>query len=630
MNITRVKNIDDIVAKKEVYLAEDVDKNTLSIIENGFVPITLPPQDLGATLATGGNLEWNETVMEFALYDSSNNVLEQKRYGAKRYIRQNQINNYLIASDNPNDAVNNGGGWLVDVKTLIREAGFNTGYFRVQIDFVRNRVGSNLKGDKLWVQEISPTRQEVRLLPVDNFNANVQIGSDAEKIKTQLNLEYDSFINGEFPLDEVKSDVRRVCATMDITDIADKIEIKLGQELCQKIQREYGRSVRQLIGDLIGWFKENAPEPALAGADKFYQSSPSGEIQRFWSKDDVEKDIIRKFKNLLAGVFLPKRDLINRPSYTGILQDSLDALNEVNQKIQSDTTIGLPTIEREVITPKASPPPPEPSAPAPPPPAPSPTPIIAPPPSPIPPPIVAPKFISQPTWYATAPDTIVLAWVTDQNTDALVRFSINCPLYGCTRTYGEFVAVHTLTIGGMKPGTQYSVTVTATTKEGLKVDSNPLTFTTAGSATSATSITNPYSTTGGGGTSAPLTNTPTTMFYYNLLDCSTGYVAKKGYSAIGYNPMVKQTFKIQGVCYYIVNIITSGGSTAFSDFNLDLYEKFNDCSTCLTSNNQTGMTPTTTNTTSTQTSGESDGGMPSTSIYAGTTLTDAGDIRTGR
>ena len=101
MALTNFKNIDEVI-NEGTSLTTELNPIDLALIDKGFK-------------ATPFNIGVNDTL-EFILYDSSNNILEQKDYGNVRYIMGEQINEYLIRSENLTDKLNDGGGFLIDIK----------------------------------------------------------------------------------------------------------------------------------------------------------------------------------------------------------------------------------------------------------------------------------------------------------------------------------------------------------------------------------------------------------------------------------------------------------------------------------------------------------------------------------
>ena len=201
MALSKFKNIDDVL-KKGTSLTTELSSTEFKLIDKGFIPT---PFDIG-----------NNDVLEFLLYDSSNNVLEQKDYGNVRYIQSSEIQDYIIRSENILDKVYDGGGFLIDVKRLVKEAGYNTGIFRVQFNFVNNRVGSNIEMDRMWIHQISPSRSELRLLPYNNFNESNPYEVD---IMIDLNQAYSSFVNGKFSGDEVYSEIDEIINRLNVADL---------------------------------------------------------------------------------------------------------------------------------------------------------------------------------------------------------------------------------------------------------------------------------------------------------------------------------------------------------------------------------------------------------------------------
>lgn len=112
-------------------------------------------------------------MIEFILYDSSDNPLPQGENGKLvRYININdkESQKYFLVSRNEFTKKSNDASEMIfDLEELIRDAGYGNGIFKTQITLLNRRVGSEeLDNDKLWIQEISPSRTEVRLLPIKN------------------------------------------------------------------------------------------------------------------------------------------------------------------------------------------------------------------------------------------------------------------------------------------------------------------------------------------------------------------------------------------------------------------------------------------------------------------------------
>lgn len=108
-------------------------------------------------------------VMEVSVYDINNNLLPNKSGKNVAYIKTGDIKNYLY------NITNNAGQreLAIDVEKLLNDLGFTNGILKVNINFVRNKVGSDNELTKVWIHEISPSRTEIRILPLKTKDANL-------------------------------------------------------------------------------------------------------------------------------------------------------------------------------------------------------------------------------------------------------------------------------------------------------------------------------------------------------------------------------------------------------------------------------------------------------------------------
>ncbi len=108
-------------------------------------------------------------VMEVSVYDINSNLLPQKNGKNVAYIKTGDIKNYLY------NIRNNAGQkeLAIDIEKLLNDLGFTNGILKVNINFVRNKVGSENELTKIWIQEISPSREEIRILPLITKDVNI-------------------------------------------------------------------------------------------------------------------------------------------------------------------------------------------------------------------------------------------------------------------------------------------------------------------------------------------------------------------------------------------------------------------------------------------------------------------------
>lgn len=108
-------------------------------------------------------------VMEVSVYDINNNLLPLKSGNNVAYIKTGDIKNYLYNLTNKVGQKE----LAIDIEKLLNDLGFTNGILKVNINFVRNVVGSDNNLTKVWVHEISPSRSEIRILPLKTNNDNV-------------------------------------------------------------------------------------------------------------------------------------------------------------------------------------------------------------------------------------------------------------------------------------------------------------------------------------------------------------------------------------------------------------------------------------------------------------------------
>ncbi len=108
-------------------------------------------------------------VMEVSVYDINNNLLPQKSGNNVAYIKSTDIKNYMY------NITNNLGKKevAIDVEKLLSDLGFTNGILKINLNFVRNRVGNENETQRVWIQEISPSREEIRILPLKTNNENI-------------------------------------------------------------------------------------------------------------------------------------------------------------------------------------------------------------------------------------------------------------------------------------------------------------------------------------------------------------------------------------------------------------------------------------------------------------------------
>ena len=150
-------------------------------------------------------------MIEFIIYDSNDNQLPQgETEKMVRYIPldSENIRKYFLLTQNPSNMKMNGADeYIIDIEKLITEAGYSNGIFKTQINLLNRRVGSeDISKDKLWIHEISPSRTEIRVLPLEDENEKVY--EDLQKrldiILNQKNFRDDTIYFVEQMIESIK------------------------------------------------------------------------------------------------------------------------------------------------------------------------------------------------------------------------------------------------------------------------------------------------------------------------------------------------------------------------------------------------------------------------------------------
>lgn len=182
----------------------------------------------------------NTDVIEFILFDSNNNQLPQGDGGKLvRYIYLDdaRINEYITISRVTDNKHIHSNEYVINAERLIKDAGYSNGIFNVQITLLNRRVGTDLTAeDKLWIHEISPSRTEIRVLPVKGDTDNT--------VWPDLQERYNLFLkDGEFRDDTIHF-VRGFIEQIDISKVlsnmmTSKGKVINGQSYINRIKEEF-------------------------------------------------------------------------------------------------------------------------------------------------------------------------------------------------------------------------------------------------------------------------------------------------------------------------------------------------------------------------------------------------------
>jgi hypothetical protein len=169
-------------------------------------------------------------VMEVSVYDINNNLLPHKTGNNVAYIKTGDIKNYLY------NVTNKGGKkeLAIDIEKLLNDLGFTNGILKVNINFVRYRVGTENESTRVWIQQISPSREEIRILPLKTKDDN--INKITKKEFTNINnLSKDFKYYKKNILDSLDDFESRALSTID-----DVMVNKFGNDFINILRKDFG------------------------------------------------------------------------------------------------------------------------------------------------------------------------------------------------------------------------------------------------------------------------------------------------------------------------------------------------------------------------------------------------------
>jgi hypothetical protein len=180
-------------------------------------------------------------VMEVTLYDTNNNILPQSTGNNVAYIKTNDIKNYMYQITNKSGLKE----LAIDVEKLINDLGYINGIIKVNINFVRYKVGSEDTLERVWIEEISPSREEIRIVPLKTKFPNIN-----DKTKTQFtNLQN---LNKDFKY--YKKALLNSLNSFDnvfLDKINSHLETKYGKDFFNIIKKDFGLTNFNIVRDKI-------------------------------------------------------------------------------------------------------------------------------------------------------------------------------------------------------------------------------------------------------------------------------------------------------------------------------------------------------------------------------------------
>jgi hypothetical protein len=171
-------------------------------------------------------------VMEVSVYDINNNLLPQQSGNNVAYIQMGDIKNYMYQITNKTGLKE----LAIDVEKLLSDLGFTNGILKVNINFVRNRVGTENESTRVWIQEVSPSREEIRILPLKTKDNSINL-INKNQFANLKNLNKDFVYNKKAILDSLNSFENNFLSKID-----DILINQFGNDFFVTIKKDFGLS----------------------------------------------------------------------------------------------------------------------------------------------------------------------------------------------------------------------------------------------------------------------------------------------------------------------------------------------------------------------------------------------------
>jgi len=286
-------------------------------------------------------------VMEVSVYDINNNLLPQKSGETVAYIKSGEIKEYVYNVTNTRGKKE----VAIDVEKLLSDLGFTNGILRVNFNFIRNRVGSENEIRRAWIQEISATRNEIRIIPLKTTNEFIN-DQNAKDLDNLSNLNRDFKYYRKSILDSLYS-----FEGIFMDKIKSSLESKYGKDYFNLIRKDFGlRDFDKLATTIYEQYRDSVTY-YLTNRNYDITSSAFG-LQsgiRFEDCDQYDFDpMVNEMENILRNVievntsFLKRRDfrVEETPEEFKAVEQSKQIQNNLDsfQTARVDVLTTFPTI----------------------------------------------------------------------------------------------------------------------------------------------------------------------------------------------------------------------------------------------------------------------------------------------
>jgi hypothetical protein len=284
-------------------------------------------------------------AIEFIIYDINDNQLPQGDGELVRYIPLNSqnISDYFLIQDGtlfqkyklPSE-------YFIDAERLLSEAGYNNGIFKTQITLINKRAGSQKSYDKLWINEISPSRTEVRLFPL----------KEGVSINSQLQERFNVFINdGDFREDTIAYALEFI-ETIDPTKLSSFVRSKYGNVWVDELISEFKiKDFDVFLNNIYVKFRQASIYEftnRISKIDDINFGKPKPTKPKIELSKESVVNICKQLLTYIVNYYLPQQNVKLTNTTSNTFESSVDPVSDILQTSESDVVIISKQVELEV------------------------------------------------------------------------------------------------------------------------------------------------------------------------------------------------------------------------------------------------------------------------------------------
>jgi hypothetical protein len=281
-------------------------------------------------------------AIEFIVYDVNNNQLPQSDGSLVKYIplTNDNINDYFLV---PNGTIFQKyqlpKEYFIDIERLMGEAGYTNGIFRTQITLINKRAGSDKQFDKLWIQEISPSRTEVRLFPL----------KEGVTLNPELKTRYDAFVNDREFREDTIAYVIEFIENIKPTEISTFLRSKYQKVWLDNLVNEFkiqnfelfvNTIYEKFVQSCIYEFTNRISDLNNLNYGKPKSTKPSVVLSK-----ELVISLCKKILTETINYYLPRQDNRTQTNTLAAFDASLDEVSNILQRSESDTVYNSKQVE---------------------------------------------------------------------------------------------------------------------------------------------------------------------------------------------------------------------------------------------------------------------------------------------